>query len=67
MNLYASYKSIKLYKTKIESLCKIVKHLSPHFIDWGKTQREKETGRQNRFDRIVSIGLSIQSSSNPPK
>lgn len=41
MNLYVSYKSIKLYKTKTESLCKTVKHLFPHFIDLlgGKDKR----------------------------
>lgn len=33
MNLYASYKSINLYKTKIELLREIVKYLFPHFID----------------------------------
>lgn len=33
MNLYALYKRSKLCKTKIELLCKIVKHLFPHFID----------------------------------
>lgn len=41
VNIYASYKSINLYKTKIELLQEIVKYLFPHFID---LLREKTNG-----------------------